>query len=61
MTSKENMIIAVLECRLEIVRLAANKYATTEEGKQYFLGKADGYQQAIDLIKEKEESIKIEL
>lgn len=61
MTSKEEMIIAVLECRLAIVRLAANKYATTEEGKQYYLGKADGYQQAIDLIEDDEESIKIEL
>lgn len=55
------MIKAVLECRLEIVRLALNKYNPSPEDRLYLEGKAEGYQQAIDLLNATDKSIGVEL
>ena len=63
MTEKEEYIIAVLSARLEIVRKAMTcAKAQGDNGLSlYYEGKGEGYQQAIDLIRESIESIKIEL
>ena len=60
MTQKEEMIIAVLECRRQIV-LTAQRNAATREDAAYYEGKSDGYSQAIDLLKENDKSIAVEL
>ena len=63
MTEKEEYIIAVLSARREIVRKAMT--CAKERGDNslllYYEGKDEGYQQAIDLIRESIESINIEL
>lgn len=61
MAMREEMIKAVLERRLAIVRLSLNKYNPSPEDRLYYEGKADGYQQAIDLLNAPDESIGIEL
>lgn len=61
--TKERIIIEVLEKRSKICHLAmdASKKRGNEEGASYYEGKIDGYQQAIDLIKDSAESAAIEL
>lgn len=61
MAMREEMIRAVLERRLTIVRLTLNKYNPSPEQRLYLEGKADGYQQAIDLLNATDKSIGIEL
>jgi hypothetical protein len=60
MPVKMDLIKAVLNCRLKIV-ICAIDYAESTEDRYYYQGKADGYMQAINLLNEKEESIKVEL
>lgn len=51
---------AILQCRAEIVEKAI--LARSEaEGSEYYKGKLEGYQQAIDLVTGSDESMKVEL
>lgn len=60
MPVKMDLKKAVLNCRLKMV-IRAIGHAESTEGRYYYQGKADGYMQAIDLLNEKDESIKVEL
>ena len=60
MCEKIEYIKAVLNARLEIV-IRAKKYSDSVSDREYYQGKAEGYQQAIDLLSETDESIKVEL
>lgn len=61
MTEHEKMIKAVLECRLAIVRLTLNKYNPSADDRLYYEGKAEGYEQAINLLDGTDKSIGVEL
>lgn len=60
MPMKMDLIKAVLNCRLKMVTRAIGRAESTE-CRYYYQGKADGYMQAIDLLNETDESIKVEL
>ena len=49
---------AILQCRAKIVEKAI---LARSEDAEYYKGKLDGYQQAIDLITGSDESMKVEL
>lgn len=55
---KEEYIKAVLECRAEIVERIIK---SNPPDAMYFKGKLEGYRQAIELLGESEDSIKIEI
>lgn len=56
---KIESIKAVLMCRRDIVRIILQDKNNPD--REYYKGKEEGYQQAIDLLNESEESIEIEL
>lgn len=56
---RKTLIQVVLECRLKIVRCAIG-YSEGED-RAYYEGKAEGYQQAIDLLNGSDKSIGVEL
>lgn len=57
---KNELIIAVLKCRAAIVERVINGGSAGKD-EDYYQGKLEGYQQAIDLLNSSEESIGIEL
>lgn len=59
--NKIEIVIAVLQQRLEIVEDKIIPNTKDEETKQYYLGKLDGYSQAIELLNSSPESAAIEL
>lgn len=59
--NKIEIVIAVLQQRLEIVEDKIMPNTKDEETKQYYLGKLDGYSQAIELLNSSPESAAIEL
>ena len=61
MTEKEHAIRAVLEKRTNILRDRLIPKAAAATDKAYYEGKKDGYLQAIELLGDSLECIKIEL
>lgn len=61
MTEHEKTVVCVLEVRQRIVRSILRHDTCTPPNRSYLEGKAEGYAQAIDLLKGSDKSAGIEL
>lgn len=61
MTEHEKTVVCILETRKKIVRNILSQGTFTPSGRSYYEGKAEGYAQAIDLLKGSDTSAGIEL
>lgn len=58
---KENSVKRVLEVRAGVLKRVLKNSELSSDDKNYFEGKLEGYNQAIDLLNEPLESIEVEL
>lgn len=58
---KEDSIKRVLEVRAGVLKRVLKNQELPSDDKNYFEGKLEGYNQAIDLLNESLESIEVEL
>ena len=61
MTSKDRLIFNALKQRADVLVEALNSPSIDVNMRHYFVGKLDGYTQAMELLTSSEESIAVEL
>ena len=60
--SKLEYVKAILECRANVLRSVLIPASNiSEKDKEYYKGKLEGYEQAVDLLKSNPEGLRIEL